>query len=141
MPTDEIHNVPEEETKTAREVRRYHRRQSFEALHHQERQFVEAAASHRKETEILLADNFPKKNACFYRLEIKVAAEVDDGQRIYLHGFLVESTQAREAQCGVLNHEEFHRRDSLSQGMMRSLEFESHSDQGFVNVAGASHGG
>ena len=38
----------------AKEVSEYHRRQGFEALHHEERQFEEAATSHRSEEERLL---------------------------------------------------------------------------------------
>ena len=53
LPTDEIPNVLEGETRMARKVSEYHRRQGFEALHHQARQFEEAAG-HRREAERLL---------------------------------------------------------------------------------------
>ena len=53
------------------------------------------------------------------------AADFDERQRIYLHEFSVESAHALEAQREVLTHEavkEF-RRDGISLGMMRALEF------------------
>ena len=44
-------------------------------------------------------------NVRFCRLENNVATEFDEGQRIYLHEFSVESAQALYAQREVLTHE------------------------------------
>ena len=109
-----------------REVSEYDRRHGFEALHHEERQFEEAAASHRREAEILL-----QAVTARVATQANVAAQFDERQRIYLHELSVESAHALEAQRDVLSHEaaeEFHGRDSISVGVMRTLEFESHSD-------------
>ena len=46
LPTDEIQCVLEGEIRIAREIREHHRRQGFEAFHHQERQFEKAAVRH-----------------------------------------------------------------------------------------------
>ena len=70
-------------------------------------------------------------NVRFYRLENNFAADSDERQRIYLHEISVESPPALEAQREVLTREaaeEFHRRDIISQGMMRTLECESLSE-------------
>ena len=89
VPSEDIHQVPEGEKRKASEVREYYCRQSFEALHHQERQFEEAAPGRRWE-----ADRFPQAetarvatqtvsqvDACFSRLENNVAADFDERQR------------------------------------------------------------
>ena len=65
------------------------------------------------------------------RKENKVAGEFDERQCIYLHECAVESVQALEPQREILAHEaaeEIIRRGTFSLGMMRSLEFESHSE-------------
>ena len=66
-----------------------------------------------------------------YRLEHNVEAESDKEQRIYLHEISVDSAQALEAQREVLIYEaaaEFHPSAMVLQGMVRTLEFESHSE-------------
>ena len=83
--TDEIPNVLEGERRMAREFSENYRRQGFDALHHRERQFEEAAASHRWEVERLrqtetarvASQTIAKKHACFYRRE-NVAAVCHD---------------------------------------------------------------
>ena len=98
----------------------------MQLIHHQERQFEEAAASHRWEAERLQNNDTARvatqtishMNGRFHRLENNVAAELDERQRIYLHDS-VESAQALDAQREVLTHEaaeEIHRRDGMSSG-------------------------
>ena len=135
LPTDKKFNVLEGERRLARKVREYYRRQGFEALRDQKRQFQEAAASHRWEAERLRQtetatvsmQTISEINGFSFRLETNGAAKFDVRQRIYLFEFSVESAQALEAQREVLTREaaeEMNRRDSTSLGMMQTLEFD-----------------
>ena len=81
------------------------------------------------ETTRVATQTLTQTNARFCRLANNVAAEFDERQRIYFHEFSVVS--CIEAQREVLTHdaaEEIHRTDGVSEGMMRTKEFESHSE-------------
>ena len=137
MPTDEIPNDPDGEVRMVRDVSEQYRRPGFESLHHHERQFEEAAAGHRWEVERLRqaetagvpTQTISQMNARLCRLQSNVATDFDeDNEFIFTNS--VESAQALEAQREVLSHEaaeDIHRRDGKSLGVMRALEFESHS--------------